>query len=110
MKRRWPANSRRGNCKHFFLYTGRCTAGRTAAGSASIDPVFPNYVFMFLDFKPHPYLVAREWIRIHCGALTCMVGALVRRKNNLRVVLTVNLITQSVSVEVGTDEIEPVRM
>jgi transcription termination/antitermination protein NusG len=62
------------------------------------------------DFEPHPYLVAGERVRIHSGALTGMVGVLVRKKNNLRVVLTLDLIMQSVSVEIGIDEIEPVRM
>jgi transcription antitermination factor NusG len=62
------------------------------------------------DFEPHPYLVAGDRVRIHSGALTGMMGVLVRRKNNLRVVLSVDLIMQSVSVEVAIDEIEPARM
>jgi len=61
------------------------------------------------DFEPHPYLVAGERVRIHSGALAGMVGVLVRKKNHLRVVLTLDLIMQSVSVEIGVDEIEPVR-
>jgi transcription antitermination factor NusG len=61
-------------------------------------------------FEPHPYLVAGERVRIHSGALAGMVGVLVRRKNHLRVVLTLDLIMQSASVEIGIDEIEPVRM
>jgi len=62
------------------------------------------------DCEPHPYLIAGQRVRIHSGALAGMAGVLVRKKNNLRVVLTVDLIMQSVSVEVGIDEIEPVRM
>ncbi len=62
------------------------------------------------DFEPHPYLVVGERVRIHSGALAGMVGVLVRKKNNFRVVLTLDLIMQSVSVEIGIDEIEPVRM
>jgi transcription antitermination factor NusG len=62
------------------------------------------------DFESHPYLVVGERVRIHSGALAGMVGVLVRKKNNFRVVLTLDLIMQSVSVEVGIDEIEPVRM
>jgi transcription termination/antitermination protein NusG len=62
------------------------------------------------DLEPHPYLVAGERVRIHSGALAGMVGVLVRKKNNLRVVLTLDLIMQSVSVEIGIDEIEPVKM
>jgi transcription antitermination factor NusG len=62
------------------------------------------------DFEPHPYLVAGRRVRIHSGALAGMVGVLVRKKNSLRVVLTLDLIMQSVSVEIGVDEIEPVRV
>ncbi len=62
------------------------------------------------ECEPHPYLVAGEKVRIHSGPLTGVVGVLVRKKNNLRVVLTINLIMQSVAVEIGSDEIEPVRM
>lgn len=62
------------------------------------------------DFEPHPYLVAGKRVRIHSGALAGMEGVMVRKKNHLRVVLTVDLIMQSASVEVGMDEIEPVRM
>ena len=49
-------------------------------------------------------------MRIHSGPLAGMVGVLARLKNNLRVVLTIHLIMKSVAVEVGSDEIEPVRM
>lgn len=62
------------------------------------------------DFEPHPYLVVGERVRIHSGALAGLVGVLVRKKNSLRVVLTLNLIMQSISVEIGIDEIEPARM
>ena len=62
------------------------------------------------EFEPHPYLVVGKRVRIHSGALAGMVGVLVRKKNNLRVVLTLDLIMQSVSVEIGIDEIEPVRL
>ncbi len=60
-------------------------------------------------FEPHPYLVAGEKVRITKGSLDGMVGVLVRRKNDYRVVLTLDLIRQSVSVEVGADEIEPLK-
>ena len=59
------------------------------------------------QFEPHPYLTAGEKVRIVSGALAGMTGVLVRKKNNLRVVLTLDLIRQSVAVEVGIDEIEP---
>lgn len=58
------------------------------------------------QFEPTPYLVAGEKVRITAGSLEGMIGLLVRRKNDYRVVLTLDLIRQSVAVEVGADEIE----
>jgi len=62
------------------------------------------------EFEPHAYLVAGTRVRIHSGALAGMAGVLVRKKNNLRVVLTLDLLMQSVAVEIGIDEIEPLGM
>lgn len=61
------------------------------------------------QFEPYPYLVAGEKVRITAGSLTGMIGVLVRKKNEFRVVLTLDLIRQSVSVEIGIDEIEPLQ-
>ncbi len=61
------------------------------------------------DFEPHSCLIAGEKVRIHSGALAGMVGVLLRKKNSFRVVLTLDLIMQSVSVEIGIDEIEPLK-
>jgi transcription antitermination factor NusG len=60
-------------------------------------------------FEPHPYLVVGEKVRITAGSLEGLVGVLVRRKNDCRVVLTLELIMQSVAVEIGIDEIEPLK-
>jgi len=59
------------------------------------------------QFEPHPYLAVGEKVRIVSGSLAGMIGVLLRKKNNLRVVLTLDLIRQSVAVEVGIDEVEP---
>jgi transcription antitermination factor NusG len=58
--------------------------------------------------EPHPYLVVGEKARIKSGSLAGMVGVLARKKNNLRVVLTLELIMRSVAVEVDADELERV--
>ncbi len=60
-------------------------------------------------FEPHPYLVVGERARIKSGSLAGMVGVLTRKKNNLRVVLTLELIRRSVAVEVDADELERVK-
>lgn len=57
-------------------------------------------------FEPHPYLIAGSKVRIKSGPLAGMTGILVRKKSCLRVALSIELIRQSVAVEVGTDEVE----
>lgn len=61
------------------------------------------------QFEPHPYLVVGDKVRIISGSLVGMIGVLVRKKNEFRVVLTLDLIRQSVSVEIGIDEVEPLQ-
>jgi transcription antitermination factor NusG len=56
--------------------------------------------------EPHPLLTVGQRARIRSGALAGMVGIVVRRKNSLRVVLTMDLIRQSVAVEVDSAELE----
>ncbi len=60
-------------------------------------------------FEPHAYLVAGEKVRITSGSFAGMVGVLLRKKNQFRVVLTLELIRQSVAVEIDIDEIEPLK-
>lgn len=58
--------------------------------------------------EPHPYLTAGAKVRIRSGAMAGMEGVLLRKKNNLRVVLTLEMIMRSVTVEVEIKDIEPV--
>jgi transcription antitermination factor NusG len=58
--------------------------------------------------EPHPYLVIGERVRIKAGLMCGMEGVLVRKKNNFRVVLALDVIMQSVAVEVDADDLEPV--
>jgi transcription antitermination factor NusG len=57
---------------------------------------------------PHPLLSVGQRARIRSGALAGMEGVVVRQKGSLRIVLTVNLILQSVAVEVDGSELEPI--
>jgi transcription antitermination factor NusG len=61
------------------------------------------------QYEPHPYLAVGDKVRIVEGPFAGMAGVLVRKKKDFRVVLTLDLIMQSVAVEIGTDEIEPFR-
>jgi transcription antitermination factor NusG len=56
--------------------------------------------------EPHPLLTVGQRARIRVGPLTGMEGVVVRKKNSLRVVLTMDMIMQSVSVEVDGSELE----
>jgi transcription antitermination factor NusG len=58
------------------------------------------------NIEPHPYLVIGERVRIKAGPMTGMEGVLVRKKSNFRVVLALDVIMQSVAVEVDADDLE----
>ena len=58
--------------------------------------------------QPHPFLKVGEHARIRRGALAGMEGVVLRSKNNLRVVISLDLIMKSVAVEVDWDELESV--
>jgi len=57
--------------------------------------------------EPHPLLIVGQRARIRSGALAGMEGIVVRQKGGLRVVLTMEMILQSVAVEVDASELEP---
>lgn len=58
--------------------------------------------------EPYPYLGEGARVRIRSGVMAGMEGVLLRKKNNFRVVLTLEIIMKSVMVEVGMEDIEPV--
>jgi len=60
--------------------------------------------------QPHPYLVVGERVRIRTGSLAGMEGVLLRKKNSLRVVLTVDQIGRSISVEVDVEDLDCVSL
>jgi transcription antitermination factor NusG len=58
--------------------------------------------------EPYPYLVAGTSVRIRSGVMRGMEGVLLRRKNNVHVVLTVEALMKSITVEVEIDDVEPI--
>jgi transcription antitermination factor NusG len=58
--------------------------------------------------EPYTDLVIGERVRIKCGAMRGLEGVLVRKKNSLRFVLTIELINQHAAVEVAADELESI--
>ncbi len=61
------------------------------------------------NIEPHPFLNSGERVRVTCGALQGIEGILVRKKSLYRLVLTVETLAQSVSIEVDARNVEPVR-
>ena len=60
-----------------------------------------------VHMEPHPYLTVGRRVRVRYGPLAPAQGILVRRKDKFRVVLSLDLIMRSVSVEVDEADIEP---
>ncbi|HTV04859.1 MAG TPA: UpxY family transcription antiterminator [Acidobacteriaceae bacterium] len=58
--------------------------------------------------EPCPYLQCGERIRVTRGCLEGVEGILIRKKNQCRLVLSVNTLAQSVAVEVDASDVEPV--
>lgn len=58
-------------------------------------------------FEPHPRLTVGEKVRITAGPLSGLEGILLRNKNGIRVVITLQLIHQSVAVQLNIDDVEP---
>jgi transcription antitermination factor NusG len=55
--------------------------------------------------EPHPLLKVGQRALIRSGALTGMSGVVVRKKNRFRVVLTIDLIMQSIAVDVDENDL-----
>ena len=77
-------------------------------------PVPDSYIHFLREsirerkIEPHPYLITGARVRIRSGVMAGMEGVLLRKKNFFRVVLTLEMIMKSITVEVGTEDIEPV--
>jgi transcription antitermination factor NusG len=59
------------------------------------------------SIEPHPFLRCGMRVRVIRGALEGVEGILIRKKNLLRLVLSVDMLAQSVSVEVHASDVEP---
>ena len=61
-----------------------------------------------LRAEHHPYLTAGRRVRVIRGPLAGARGVLVRLKTNWRIVISIDAIMRSVSVEVDESDVEPV--
>ena len=62
-----------------------------------------------LRIEPHPFLKCGDWVRIKSGPLDGIQGILVRKKSAFRLVLSVEMLAKSASVEVDISVVERVR-
>lgn len=56
--------------------------------------------------QPHEYLVVGERARVRSGIFEGLEGVIVRKKNDLHIVLTLDQIMRSVAIEVSAEELE----
>jgi transcription antitermination factor NusG len=58
--------------------------------------------------EPHPFLKCGDRVRVTRGTLEGVEGILIRKKNLYRLVLSVDMLAQSVAVEIDGSDVEPV--
>lgn len=61
-----------------------------------------------LRIAPHPFLECGDWVRIKSGPLFGLEGILVRKQDQFRLVLSVEMLARSVAVEVDASIVERV--
>jgi transcription antitermination factor NusG len=58
--------------------------------------------------EPHPFLRCGDRVRVTRGSLQGVEGFLIRKKNQCRLVLSVDMLAKSVAVEIDAIDVEPV--
>lgn len=61
------------------------------------------------QIEPHPFLRCGERVRVMRGSLQGVMGVLIRKKSCYRLVLSVEMLAQSVAVEIDAADVEPVK-
>ncbi len=60
-----------------------------------------------LSCDPYPYLTEGRWVRVIRGPLAGLRGILVKKKSKHRLVVSIDILQQSVSVEIDADSAIP---
>jgi len=89
---------------HMILYRGE----RVATIPESEILAIRKTVEGSFRVEPHPFLKCGERVRVIRGSLEGVEGVLVRKKNMFRLVLSVEMLAQSVAVEIDASDVEPV--
>ncbi|HTC64219.1 MAG TPA: UpxY family transcription antiterminator [Candidatus Saccharimonadales bacterium] len=58
--------------------------------------------------EPHPYLACGDRVRVKSGALAGLEGILIRKKNLVQLIISMQMLGRSAAVEVGMSNIERV--
>jgi transcription antitermination factor NusG len=61
-----------------------------------------------LRAEPHPFLTAGRRVRVRTGPFAGIEGFIVRRKNGLRLVVSLELIQRSLAVEIDVGDLEQI--
>ena len=88
---------------HMILYRGEQVATIPDQEIEAIQRVVQGQCAV----EPHPFLKCGMRVRVIRGALEGVEGILTRKKNLFRLVLSVDMLAQSVSVEVHASDVEP---
>ena len=88
---------------HMILFCGESVA---IIPDAEIDAIRKAVEGPF-RIEPHPFLKCGEQVRVTRGSLEGVEGILVRKKNLYRLVLSVEMMAQSVAVEIDASDVEP---
>jgi transcription antitermination factor NusG len=88
---------------HMILYNGERVA---VIPGAEIDAIRKAVDGSF-HVEPHPFLKCGERVRVTRGSLEGVEGVLVRKKSLFRLILSVEMLAQSVAVEIDASDVEP---
>lgn len=88
---------------HMILYSG----DRAATIPDTEIEAIRKAISGSFRLEPHPFLKCGERVRVTRGALAGVQGILVRKRNLWRIVLSVEMLGQSVGVEVNASDVAP---
>ncbi len=88
------------------VYSIVTSAGRTAVIPGEEIEAVKRMVENSLRVEPHPFLKCGDWVRVKAGPLEGVEGILSRVKGLCRLVISVEMLQQSVSVEVDASDVE----
>lgn len=60
-----------------------------------------------LPCDPYPYLTEGRWVRVIRGPLAGLTGLLIKKKSKHRLVISIDILQQSVAVEMDADSVVP---